>query len=98
MSDSLAVALMALGPTSQCGICGVPGQPQRHRMVDAVVERALAGEDPEDIACDYEDWDLDPRAVVLLALGRDSSYIAPWEPNADQWAPKPRRRRKKATT
>ena len=30
----------------QCGLCGVPGEDQRHRVVDAVASSARAGEDP----------------------------------------------------
>jgi hypothetical protein len=39
-----------LGP---CGICGVPGLDQRHRVVDAMAERMAAGEPMEDVAGDY---------------------------------------------
>lgn len=39
-----------LGP---CGICGVAGLDQRHRVVDAIAGRLAAGEDPGEVAADY---------------------------------------------
>jgi hypothetical protein len=36
-----------------CGLCGVPGLPQRHRVVDAIAGRLAAGEDPGVVAEDY---------------------------------------------
>lgn len=37
----------------QCLICGVPGEDQRHRVVDAIAERVVAGDDEEQVAEDY---------------------------------------------
>ena len=36
-----------------CGLCGIPGLPQRHRVVDAIAGRLAAGEDSQDVAADY---------------------------------------------
>jgi hypothetical protein len=39
-----------LGP---CGICGWHPD-QRHRILDAIIDRLLAGEDLDDVCDDYE--------------------------------------------
>jgi hypothetical protein len=51
-ADPMLDAWPLLGPTSPCGLCG-SGLPQRHRIVDAIVDRMAAGEDREDVAGDY---------------------------------------------
>ena len=40
--------------TSPCGLCGVPGMPQRHRVVDAVAGLLAAGVDPGTVADELE--------------------------------------------
>lgn len=52
-ADPALDALPGLGPTSQCGICGTPGLPQRHRIVDAIAGRLEAGEGDDEVAADY---------------------------------------------
>lgn len=42
-----------LGPVTACGICGVPGMNQRHRVVDAIADAMAAGESAEEVAEDY---------------------------------------------
>jgi len=39
--------------TNPCGICGVPGMPQRHRVVDAIAGMLAAGENPQVVAEQY---------------------------------------------
>ena len=39
-----------LGP---CGLCGVPGLNQRHRVIDAIAGMLEAGEDPDETAREY---------------------------------------------
>lgn len=39
-----------LGP---CGICGVPGVDQRHRVIEAIADAVNAGDGEEDVAADY---------------------------------------------
>lgn len=39
-----------IGP---CGLCGVPGLDQRHRVIDAIAGRLAAGEGLEEAADDY---------------------------------------------
>jgi hypothetical protein len=59
--DALAIAahwdpaLDAVWPAGSvpCGICGTPGLPQRHRVIDAIAGRLVAGEDPDVTADDY---------------------------------------------
>lgn len=51
----------AYGP---CGICGVPGLTQRHRIVDAIAGRLAAGEDARALARDYV---VTPEAVGVVA-------------------------------
>lgn len=47
-----------------CLLCGVKGEDARHRVIDAVVDRVLAGEDPGLVA-----WDFDlPADAVLVAV------------------------------
>jgi hypothetical protein len=38
---------------SQCGVCGVPGLPSRHRVVEAIADLLAAGEDEQVIAEEY---------------------------------------------
>ena len=52
-ADPALDAHPGLGPTSPCGLCGVPGMPQRHRVVDAIAERHAAGEALDELAEDY---------------------------------------------
>ena len=40
-----------LGP---CGLCGVPGADQRHRVIEAIADAVNAGDGEEDVAADYE--------------------------------------------
>ena len=49
-ADPALDAFPGLGPTSQCGVCGVPGMPQRHRVVDAIAGHLAAGECEGDVA------------------------------------------------
>jgi hypothetical protein len=37
----------------QCLLCGVPGEDQTHRVIDAIAERYRAGDDEIDLAVDY---------------------------------------------
>jgi hypothetical protein len=37
----------------QCQICGVPGEDQRHRILDAIKSRLIAGDDAGDVALDH---------------------------------------------
>ena len=37
----------------QCGICGVRGADQRHRIIEAIAGRVDAGEDEAQVAWDY---------------------------------------------
>lgn len=46
-----------IGP---CGICGTPGLPQRHRIIDGIAGMLAAGEDPEVTA---EEHEVSPEAV-----------------------------------
>lgn len=62
-----------LGPVTGCGICGTPGLPQRHRMVDAIAGRVAAGEDEEDVAADYHL----PVAAVLVVTDWDRRWGQP---------------------
>jgi hypothetical protein len=53
-----------------CGVCGVPGLPQRHRVIDAIAGALEAGEDPESVAEDY--------AVTLDAVHAVSAWSRRW--------------------
>ncbi len=57
----------AIGP---CGLCGVPGLPQRHRVIDAVAGMLEAGECPEDIAEDY--------GLTVEAVGVVREWMGRW--------------------
>lgn len=48
----------------QCGLCGLPGLDQRHRVVDAVAGMLSAGEDVCEVA---EDYGLRVEAVRVVA-------------------------------
>lgn len=37
----------------QCQLCGVPGEDQTHRVIDAIADRHRAGDDAASIAEDY---------------------------------------------
>lgn len=37
----------------QCLLCGVPGEDQRHRVVDAIRGRVCAGDSEDMVALDY---------------------------------------------
>lgn len=50
MTDPLDEHFPRRGP---CLLCGVPGEDQRHRVVDAVAERVRAGDGEEEVAEDY---------------------------------------------
>jgi hypothetical protein len=52
-ADPALDAFPELGPVSPCGLCGTPGLPQRHRMVDAIAGRLEAGEGEQEVAADY---------------------------------------------
>jgi hypothetical protein len=52
-ADPALAAFPELGPLTPCGLCGVPGMPQRHRVVDAMADMLEAGEDPEAVAFEY---------------------------------------------
>lgn len=62
-TDPALDALAGLGPVSQCGLCGTPGLPQRHRIVDAIAGRLEAGEGEDDVAADYR---LFPEVIEAL--------------------------------
>jgi len=47
-----------------CGLCGTPGLPQRHRVVDAIAGSLAAGEFPEDAA---EEYGVSEEAVHAVA-------------------------------
>jgi phage terminase large subunit GpA-like protein len=53
-----------------CGICGVPGLPQRHRVVDAIAGALAAGEDREDVAGEY--------GVTAAAIQAVASWAERW--------------------
>jgi uncharacterized protein (DUF433 family) len=50
MSDPVDRWYPRLGP---CGICGVPGVDQRHRVIEGIADRVAGGEGEEDVAADY---------------------------------------------
>ena len=62
-ADPALDAFPELGPVSDCGLCGTPGLPQRHRIVDAIAGRLAAGESVEECAADYN---LLPDAVEAV--------------------------------
>lgn len=51
----------------QCLLCGVPGEDQRHRVVDAVADRVRAGDGEDEVAADYGITLEAVRAAVLHA-------------------------------
>jgi hypothetical protein len=53
-----------------CGICGIPGLPQRHRVVDAIADELAAGEDPEVAAREF--------GVPVDAVRAVSAWAARW--------------------
>jgi len=78
--DALAVAAHtdpvlnypSLGPVSGCGLCGVPGLPQRHRMVDAIaalIEAGPAASD-EEVAVEF--------GVTVQAAGAVRVWMSMW--------------------
>lgn len=57
-----------IGP---CGLCGAPGSDQRHRVLDAIAERARAGERLQEVAEDYGvSMDVVMAAITYEAMGR----------------------------
>lgn len=46
-----------------CGICGVPGLSQRHRVIDAIAGALEAGDTPDELAADYN---LSEEAVLCV--------------------------------
>jgi hypothetical protein len=40
-------------PRGPCLICGTPGLGARHRVIEAVADAVLAGDDPKDVEQDY---------------------------------------------
>jgi len=69
-ADPALDAFPELGPVSQCRLCGVPGLPQRHRMVDAIAAQLAAGEYEEDLAAEYG---VSEKAVAAVAI-----WMAKW--------------------
>ena len=63
-ADPVLGAFPELGPVTPCGLCGTPGLPQRHRIVDAIAGRLAAGEGPDALEADYN---LLPDAVEAVA-------------------------------
>jgi hypothetical protein len=61
--DPALDAFPGFGPVSQCGLCGTPGLPQRHRVVDAIAGGLAAGED-EDVAA--EEYGCSREAVDVV--------------------------------
>lgn len=53
-----------------CGVCGVPGLPQRHRIVDAIAEHLAAGEITEEISAELD--------VTFEAIGAVREWMARW--------------------
>lgn len=53
-----------------CGLCGVPGLDQRHRVVDGIAGMLAAGEDPEVTA--------DEHAVGLEAVQAVQAWALRW--------------------
>ena len=51
------------GPVSPCGLCGVPGLPQRHRVVDGIAGMLAAGESPEVTG---DEHGVPPEAVLVV--------------------------------
>lgn len=51
-------------PIGPCGLCGVKGLDQRHRVIDAIAEQLAAGEGPDVVAADYG---LAPEALDAVA-------------------------------
>lgn len=49
----------------QCLLCGVPGEDQTHRVIDAIAERYRAGDDEIDLAVDYG---VDVEAVAACLI------------------------------
>lgn len=65
-----------LGP---CGICGWhPGQ--RHRTVDAIVERLVAGDDINSICDDYE-WTADQIWALYMDVTTNLAEMAAGPPD-----------------
>jgi hypothetical protein len=55
---------------NQCGICAVPGLPQRHRRVDAIAGMLEAGECEQEVAADM--------GVSLDAVMAVTAWAAKW--------------------
>jgi hypothetical protein len=71
-ADPALDAFPELGPVSPCGICGTPGLPQRHRVVDAIADQVAAGEDEEDLAGEF--------GVPLAAVFAVAEWARRWFP------------------
>ena len=53
-----------------CGVCGVPGLPQRHRVVDSIAEQLAAGEITEEISAELD--------VTFEAIGAVREWMQRW--------------------
>lgn len=67
---------------SPCGVCGGPDQ--RHRTVDAQMERIIAGERIDEVAADYFDQAIEvgrayPDEVVAMVAAWHDSYTVAFE-------------------
>ena len=74
-ADPALDAFPGLGPVARCGLCGTPGLPQRHRIVDAIAGRLAAGESRHDIAADYGL----PDAAVMAVLVWSARWPGAWQ-------------------
>lgn len=74
-ADPALDAFPELGPVSQCGLCGTPGLPQRHRIVDAIAGRLEAGEGPGALAEDYRL----PAAALRAVLTWMAKWPGAWQ-------------------
>lgn len=61
-----------LGPSSPCGLCGDTILGQRHRIIDAITERALTGE-AEEAAADYGLTERDLWPIVAASYEHDKA-------------------------
>ena len=61
-----------LGPSSPCGLCGDTILGQRHRIIDAITERSLAGESME-VAEDYGLKEVDLWPIVAASYEHEKA-------------------------
>ena len=74
----------------RCAFCG--DGDARHRVADAITERVLAGDDPEEVAEDYLDDHLRTRAVweiVARTLAVERAALLARMPRDAWWSPPP---------